>query len=83
MKNRNADCKRIPGFSLSKFAPARKSAGGVAYAVRTRIIAVRSGVILGAWGLSTDYDDQIEPESFDEGARSANWEVRSFHNAMY
>src|SRR5579872_1843224 len=26
LKNRNADCKRTPGFSFSKFAPARKSA---------------------------------------------------------
>jgi hypothetical protein len=25
-KNRSADCKRISGFSLSRFAPARKSA---------------------------------------------------------
>lgn len=42
--------------------------GGVAYAVRIRAVAVRSGVILAAWGLSTDYDHQIEPESFDEGS---------------
>jgi hypothetical protein len=26
LKNRNADCKRIPGFLFSRFAPARKSA---------------------------------------------------------
>ena len=42
--------------------------GGVAYAVRIRAVALRSGVVLGAWGVSTNYDDQIEPESFEEGS---------------
>ena len=39
--------------------------GGVAYAVFARLVAVRPGLVLTDWGLSTDYDEQIVPESFD------------------
>jgi hypothetical protein len=40
--------------------------GGVHYAVLTRFIAERSGLIVTDWDLNTDYDDQIVPESFDD-----------------
>ncbi len=40
--------------------------GGVHYAVLTRFIAERSGLIVTDWDLNTDYDDQIVPESFED-----------------
>jgi len=40
--------------------------GGVHYAVLTRFIAERSGLIVTDWDLNTDHDDQIVPESFDD-----------------
>jgi hypothetical protein len=42
------------------------ASGGVCYAVLTRLVAERSGSILTDWALSTDYDEQIVPESFDD-----------------
>src|ERR1700722_17466075 len=43
--------------------------GGVCYAVLARLGVERSGVILTEPDLSTDYDQQIVAESFDDGAR--------------
>jgi len=40
--------------------------GGIHYAVLVRLVVERSGEILTDWSLSTDYDDQIVPESFDD-----------------
>lgn len=43
--------------------------GGIHYAALVRLVVERSGMILTDWGLSTDYDDQIVPESFDDRDR--------------
>jgi hypothetical protein len=40
--------------------------GGVCYAVLARFVVERSGLILTEWSGSTDYDDQIVPESFHD-----------------
>jgi hypothetical protein len=39
--------------------------GGVYNAVPARLVAERSGLILTDWDMSTEYDGQIVPESFD------------------
>jgi hypothetical protein len=41
------------------------SRGGVVYVVRSRSTALRN-VTLTDWGMSTEYDDQIVPEPFDD-----------------
>jgi hypothetical protein len=43
--------------------------GGIHYAVLLRLVVERSGMILTGWDLSTDYDDQIVTESFDDRDR--------------
>jgi len=43
--------------------------GGIHYAVLVRLVVERSGKIWTDWSLSTDYDDQIVPESFDDRDR--------------
>ena len=43
--------------------------GGTHYDVLIRLVVERSGKILTDWSLSTDYDDQIAPESFDDRDR--------------
>jgi hypothetical protein len=43
--------------------------GGVCYAVLGRLVAERSGLILAEWGLSTHFDQEIVPGSFDDRDR--------------
>jgi hypothetical protein len=40
--------------------------GGIYYAFLVRLVVERSGMILTDWCPSTDYDDQIVPESFHD-----------------
>jgi hypothetical protein len=42
--------------------------GGVNYAVLARFVALRSGLTLSEWSLCTHYDEQIVPESFEDGS---------------
>jgi|SRR5580704_9076093 hypothetical protein len=49
--------------------------GGVCYAVLVRLAALLSGLILTEWELSTDYDAQIVPASFND--RDPLWSLGS------
>ena len=53
----------------------RIATGGVYYAILVRLVAVLSRLLLTEWGLSTDYDAQIVPESFSE--RDPLWKLGS------